>query len=224
MCINGHYRSGINDTALISAAAARGEPEPPTARGELAKVAAKVLVLSVGGDPESPRSLSLELAKNIPGASFEEVVLPDPSKAGMSGRCRESGSASRAATPGVDAGFLPTPLLARSPSAATSPLDGGVGSLLSSSQGTMLGSPLAPRQAPPGPRLSQSLIPARRAVSRHCFEAHSGIVVPRVMNWLLLHGTPAHRGADGECDDGKVRIVSPLRTGMAVHHGPIVGT
>jgi len=96
--------------------------------------------------------------------------------------------------------------------------------------------PAAPGHSSLGPtlQLGPTLREARLACL-HCFEAHSAAVVPRVVNWLLRHGTLAedHTTTTGESSTGDRRaepvaesavpkLLSPVRSGLATHDGPLV--
>lgn len=217
--VNGVYRSGLDDAARVASAC--GDPEPPTARNDLARVRSKTLVLSVVPDPVHPRSFSAALAKNIPGALFGEVALPPPDPAPR--RPAETLPLSHADTPAVDARCSPPAWRGTLPNVAPR---GATPAPLTPANLAML--------TPSTPKASQvearpSAIPARRHAAKHCFEAHSGLVTPRLVNFLLRHGTPANRpgGANqtrqaADEADGEVRLLSPARTGLVAHQGPLV--
>jgi len=209
--VNGVYRSGLEDAAMAAAAAACGDPEPPTAQSDLARVRSKALVLSIGPDPVHPRSFSATLAKNIPGAIFDEVTLPPLDPAASRRPAKQLPSLDRAGTPAVDASFLPPAWPRPLPNAAR-----------------LTPANLAPLKTPQA-EARRSALPALRSAARHCFEAHSGLVAPRVVNFLLRHGTPSNepggfnrvrQAADNA--DGEVRLVSSARKGLMAHHGPLV--
>jgi len=208
--VNGVYSSGLDDAAIIAAAAASGSlVEPRTAKNDLARVRSKTFVLSVTPDLEHPKSFSSALAKNIPGAIFDEVTLPTPPR-------EETLPLERAAlstAPGVsnDSSALTSPSQSSDTLPKVAPL---------SSSNLALLSKRAPR--------SSSVIPALQNAAQHCFEAHSGLFTPRIANFLLQHGHSAERGdfdRSGHATDGAadyVRLLSPTRKGLMAHQGPLL--